>query len=394
MKKITKSLPYLLLAFVFLSGTVALYAGNIRTGIIMTQTIEQSTVDPNTTKTAKKIKLALLLDTSGSMDGLIDQAKSQLWTIVNELAVAKCDGAKPEVKIALYEYGNDGLPASEGYIRLVTPLTNDLDKLSQDLFALKTNGGSEFCGQVIQTASRQLDWSADGGDLQIIFIAGNEPFTQGSVNYQIACAEAQKKNIIVNTIFCGDFQEGINTSWKSGADLTSGSYASIEQNSKTVFIPSPYDDKIDRLNTQLNTTYIEYGSEGKKRKETQAAQDAESESYGAANKVNRAVSKSTHVYQNKSWDMVDAAEDKSFDVTKVTKDQLPDAMKNMTDDQKKNYVKQKTIEREKIKLEIQELNKQRTTFLLAQKTNEKDNMLDKSMIHAIKVQAEKKNFKF
>ena len=35
--------------------------------------------------------LALLLDTSNSMDGLIDQAKSQLWKIVNELAAAKCD---------------------------------------------------------------------------------------------------------------------------------------------------------------------------------------------------------------------------------------------------------------------------------------------------------------
>ncbi|MBC7486968.1 MAG: VWA domain-containing protein [Cytophagaceae bacterium] len=394
MKKITKSLPYLLLAFAFLSGTVALYAGNIRTAVRKIQTIKQAPIDPNTTKTAKKIKLALLLDTSGSMDGLIDQAKSQFWTIVNELAAAKCDGAKPEVKIALYEYGNDGLPASEGYIRLVTPLTNDLDKLSQDLFALKTNGGSEFCGHVIQTASRQLDWSADGGDLQIIFIAGNEPFTQGSINYQIACEEAKKKNIIVNTIFCGDFQEGINTSWKSGADLTSGSYASIEQNSKTVFTPSPYDDKIDQLNTQLNNTYIEYGTEGKKRKEAQATQDAESESYGAANKVNRAVSKSTHVYQNKSWDMVDAAEDKSFDVTKVTKNELPQAMKNMSDDQKKSYVKQKTVEREKIKVEIQELNRKRTTFLLAQKKDEKENMLDKSMINSIKAQAEKNNFKF
>jgi hypothetical protein len=399
MKKIINNSLYLLLGFAFLSGAIALYAGNTNTNLrkVSARTIAQSyqtPIDRTETKTTKKIKLALLLDTSGSMDGLIDQAKSQLWTIVNELAAAKCDEAKPEVQIALYEYGNDGLPASEGYIRLVTPLTNDLDKLSQDLFGLKTNGGSEFCGHVIQTACRQLDWSADGGDLQIIFIAGNEPFTQGTINYQMACAEAKRKNIVVNTIFCGDFQEGINTSWKSGADLTQGTYASIEQNSKTVFIPSPYDDKIDHLNTQLNNTYIEYGREGREKKEVQMSQDKASESYGAANKVNRAVSKSTHVYKNKSWDMVDAAEDESFDVTKVTKDQLPEAMKNMTDDQKKNYVKQKTVEREKIKVEIQDLNKKRTEYLIAQKKNDKDNMLDKSMINAIKTQAEKKNFKF
>jgi hypothetical protein len=76
----------------------------------------------------QKIMLALLLDTSNSMDGLIDQAKSQLWTIVNELASAKCqDGTPPDINIALFEYGNSGLPSSEGYIRMVVNLTNDLD---------------------------------------------------------------------------------------------------------------------------------------------------------------------------------------------------------------------------------------------------------------------------
>ena len=49
------------------------------------------------------IMIALLLDTSNSMDGLIDQAKSQLWKIVNEVAAAKSgDGTQPNIKIALY----------------------------------------------------------------------------------------------------------------------------------------------------------------------------------------------------------------------------------------------------------------------------------------------------
>jgi hypothetical protein len=401
MKKVIIIKVGLLLAGVFLSGAYALYAANkVLNNRSIQKTMELHTpqahepVDATEIVPAKKIKLALLLDTSNSMDGLIDQAKSQLWTIVNELATAKCDGGKPQIQIALYEYGNDRLPASEGYIRLVTPLTNDLDKISQDLFGLKTNGGSEFCGQVIQTACKQLDWSQDGGDLQIIFIAGNEPFTQGSINYQASCAEAKRKNIVVNTIFCGDFQEGISTSWKNGADLTTGTYSSIEQNSKTVFIPSPYDDKIDQLNTQLNNTYIEYGHEGRKKKVAQMSQDMNAESYGAANKVNRAVSKSTYIYNNKSWDMVDAAEDESFDVTKVEKEELPDAMKNMNNEQKVNYVKEKTKEREKIKTEIQELSKKRLEFIAAKQKTGDENMLDKSMINAIKVQAQKKNFKF
>jgi hypothetical protein len=115
----------------------------------------------------QSIQLALLLDTSNSMDGLIDQAKSQLWKIVNELAAAKCaDGRKPNIKIALYEYGNDGLPSSEGYIRLVSGLTDDLDVISEKLFALSTNGGNEYCGHVINTSLKQLDWSTLANDLE------------------------------------------------------------------------------------------------------------------------------------------------------------------------------------------------------------------------------------
>src|SRR5690242_13523945 len=73
------------------------------------QARSESRTDPAPEK-KQSIMLALLLDTSNSMDGLIEQAKSQLWKIVNELAAAKCDdGSRPEIRIALYEYGNDGL---------------------------------------------------------------------------------------------------------------------------------------------------------------------------------------------------------------------------------------------------------------------------------------------
>jgi hypothetical protein len=148
------------------------------------------------------IMIALLLDTSNSMDGLIDQAKSQLWKIVNEVAAAKsADGKQPNIKIALYEYGNAGLSADEGYIRRVSALSEDLDVMSEQLFSLSTNGGSEFCGQVIKTALNQLEWSASNADLKMIFIAGNEPFTLGSVSYEQACSAAKEKGVVVNTIF-------------------------------------------------------------------------------------------------------------------------------------------------------------------------------------------------
>src|SRR5690606_66182 len=163
----------LLLTTFWFTFAISLYGNNFLM-LFKKDRTEKTLSPPDPSPQQKKIKVALLLDTSNSMDGLIEQAKSQLWTIVNELAQAKCDGIKPTIQIALYEYGNDRLSAMEGYIKMVTPLTDDLDKISEDLFKLTTNGGSEFCGQVIQTACNQLDWSPDGNDLQVIFIAGNE----------------------------------------------------------------------------------------------------------------------------------------------------------------------------------------------------------------------------
>jgi len=343
----------------------------------------------------KHIKIALLLDTSNSMDGLIEQAKSQLWQLVNELAQAECDGIAPSLNIALYEYGNSNLPASEGYIRQVTPLTDDLDQISEDLFSLRTNGGNEFCGQVIQTAIAEQEWSRSNDDLQIIFIAGNEPFTQGKVNYKSACLDAKERNIIINTIHCGDFDKGISGMWKDGADRANGQYMCIEQNRKTVYIASPYDEQITKLNSELNNTYISYGDLGRAKKETQMKQDSNAASYSQANSVKRAVSKSSHFYKNASWDLVDASEKEDFKLENIKDEQLPKEMQGKTLIEKEKYIAQKAKERAQIKHEINALNKKRIHFVNEKKKESgNDDMLDKAMIKAIKAQAASKSFEF
>ncbi|HTJ48810.1 MAG TPA: vWA domain-containing protein [Cyclobacteriaceae bacterium] len=343
----------------------------------------------------QRIMLALLLDTSNSMDGLIDQAKSQLWRIVNELASAKCqDGARPSIQIALYEYGNDGLPSSEGYIRLVSPLTNDLDVISEKLFALKTNGGEEYCGQVIKVSLAQLAWSSSEADLKMIFIAGNEPFTQGEIPYQSACALAKEKDVVVNTIFCGGFDEGVGTSWKRGADLTGGTYMSIEQDRKTVYIQTPYDEKISALNDKLNDTYVYYGKSGSSKKELQMNQDVNAERYGSANKVERAVSKSSHAYSNSTWDLVDAAKDDEKVITRTDEAYLPEAMKGMNETQRKAYVQTKAKERSTIQAEIQVLNEKRKQYIATQAKPTDKETLDAVMINAIKTRAKTKKLSF
>lgn len=340
----------------------------------------------------QSVMIALLLDTSNSMDGLIEQAKSQLWKIVNELAAAKCaDGAKPNIKIALYEYGNDRLVASEGYIRQVSGLTTDLDLISERLFSLTTNGGSEFCGQVIKTSLQQLEWSASAADLKMIFIAGNEPFTQGEVGYRLACSLAKEKDVVVNTIYCGEFNEGLSSEWKTGADLTGGTYMSISQNTRTVYVPSPYDDEITKLNTRLNETYVYYGKSGVAKKEMQRTQDSNAGSYGNANAVERTVSKSSHVYKNESWDLVDASKDNKKAIESASEEELPQEMKGMSADQRKAYVDKKAKDRAEIQAEIQALSKKRQQYIVENKPkNSNEVMLDDALIKSIKTKAKEK----
>ena len=337
------------------------------------------------------IKVALLLDTSNSMDGLINQAKAQLWDIVNELSYAKCGTNKPNLQIALYEYGNDRLNSNEGFIRQVLAFSDDLDEISKELFSLTTNGGNEYCGQVIQTSLNQLNWGKNPDDLKLVFIAGNEPFTQGKVNYKEAAINANEKDITINTIFCGDYNQGISTYWKDGAQLTNGDYMAINQNRKTVHIVSPYDDEILILNQKLNKTYVIYGSKGSQKLALQAEQDSNASSYSKANAVKRTVSKSSHLYKNKTWDLVDAMELEEVIVEDLKDDVLPKELKGKTKEEIKTYIAKKSVEREAIQKQIKTLNAKRKDYVLKQK-KENTNGLENAMTKAIKEQAKKKKY--
>jgi hypothetical protein len=348
---------------------------------------------PPGTTNDNTIKIALLLDTSGSMDGLLEQAKSQLWTIVNELAFAKKDNVNAKLEIALYRYGSGG-SSQVGYVQNVLPLSSDLDELSEKLFALRTSGGEEYCGHAIQTATNQLNWNKNTTDLNLIFIAGNEPFTQGSVDYKTACSNALSNQITINTIFCGDYNQGIQTQWQNGATLTEGSYMNIDMNQKTIYVETPYDDAIANLNTKLNATYISYGSNGQSKKIMQSSQDANSSSYSKSNMVNRTVSKSNHLYLNSSWDLVDASKDKEFNIEKVETKTLPTEMQSMTATEKQIYIEKKTTERATITAEINSLNAKRLAYMKAQSGNSESASLDNVMISAIKRQAIAKGYSF
>lgn len=345
-------------------------------------------------KSSKAVQIAILLDTSGSMDGLIEQAKSQLWKIVNELARAKKEGESSEIFVGLYEYGKSDIPASEGYLRMISPLTSDLDKISDELFKLKTNGGYEYCGKVIKSAVKELKWSSNNEDLKIIIIAGNEPFTQGEVDYKEACKLAISKGIIVNTIYCGSYEEGVAGKWKEGADLADGKYMNIDHNAEIEFVETPYDEEILQLGAKINQTYMPYGSYGFEKKAMQETQDLNALGAGKTSAVERSITKGSVQYRNSAWDLVDAVKNENVKIEDLKDEDLPDVLKKKNLAERKLYIDNLSKQRADIQKKLSELEKNRRSFIDKQYDNKSKNTFDEAMLRAVQEQAKKKNFKF
>jgi len=342
------------------------------------------------------VQMAILLDTSSSMSGLISQAKTELWAIVNEFIFANRGGVAPEVQVALYEYGKSSLPQKEGWIRLIVPFTTDLDKLSQELFALKTNGGNEYCGWVIKEATADLQWSDSPNDLKVIFIAGNEPFTQGPVDYRQSCKTAIGKNIVINTIHCGSANQGLSGKWKDGAALADGRYLNIDQNRRIVHIAAPQDKKISELSIKLNETYIAYGAKGEDYYERQSRQDTNASAASEAAAIQRAVTKASRNYRNDDWDLIDAIRNDKVKLEDVKEEELPENMRKMSAKEKQAYVEGRLKERAEIQKQIQQLNDQRKKYVAEEMKKQQagTKTLGSAIIQAVREQAKKKNFKF
>lgn len=391
------SIAALAASLLWLQPTMAQETGVSAEVVTPQESSPQDAAEREARKLAPRIQMAILLDTSGSMSGLIDQARTQLWNIVNEFATTEQDGRRPRFELALYEYGKSSLPAAEGYMRQILPFTDNLDRVSEELFKLTTNGGSEHCGQVIDLATRQLKWSSSSNDLKCIFIAGNEPFTQGPVDYRQACRNAIERGVVINTIHCGDRLAGINGKWGDGALLADGSFTSIDHNAK-VAIAAPQDKELIRLSAEVNKTYVAFGSAGWRAENTarQVAQDTNALNSSSAAAASRAVAKCQSFYCPSDWDLVDALKEGKVKLADIKADQLPEAMRKMNLKQREAHLKKLSEKRAKLRKQVTELGKQRDKYVAAELKKLKDKgqrVLDDAIIEAARKQASKKGFR-
>lgn len=358
-----------------------------------------------------KVEVVFCLDTTGSMGGLIDGAKAKIWSICNQIAGAK---PTPDLKVGLVAYRDKG----DDYVTKVFDLTSDLDGIHAELRKFQAQGGGdtpEHVNQALFDAVHKIKWSDDKKTLKIIFLVGDAPahmdYTD-DVEYPETCKKAVEKNIIINTIQCGN-DPACTKQWKDIAAKAEGSYAAIPQSGGVVAIATPYDKRLAEINEALARTVVLRG-EARQRAEAErklnAAIEMSKAGPGGAPAAPAAVAAAADRagYAAKSGkafgggrDLVEeAVKDGKVDekvLQSVKQDELSDELKKLkTDKERAEFLQKKAEERTKLTKEALELDKKRAAYIaeqLKKKGKDKDSF-DASVLEMLKNQAKKYELEF
>jgi len=341
---------------------------------------------------SRPIDLAICLDISGSMDGLLQTTRQNLWAVVNELATLR---PTPTLRVALLTFGCSTHDAERGWVKVETGFTTDLDTVSQKLFALTTNGGDEYVARVVQAALGELEWSTDAQALKMLFVAGNEAATQDPKVEAAAMSRAAiGKGIVVNSIYCGNPADELAPAWREVAKLADGQFTAIDKDSAVV-ITTPFDEQLTALSALMNPTYVPYGAQREAWASNQSAQDGNATLLNPAAAAQRCMTKGSALYLNAHWDLVDACDDAKFKLEDVKKDDLPEALRTLTIAQLRAHIAEQKQKRTEIRGKVEALGKQREAFVAAELKklgSEGDRLFDKVVLEAVRQQAEARGF--
>jgi Mg-chelatase subunit ChlD len=320
------------------------------------------------------LEMVFVLDTTGSMGGLLEGAKQKIWGIVNEVMQSP---SKPSVRVGLVAYRDTG----DSYVTQVLPLTNDLDRVYTTLMDYSAGGGGDWPENVrrgLADGVSRSGWSPNSGHVaRVIFLVGdapphddygNEPDTLATT------AEAVRAGMIVNTVQCGDAVD-TRLAWQEIARRGEGQYFAIAQDGGVQAIATPYDARLSELGGKLGATFTAYGGgggpKGKDYREAVAATQIASENKVAARApsvaqadraVNKALNKDAYI-----GDLLQAVENGTVKLEAVGAEELPDDLQKLSPDERKKEVEKRLSERRKVREEIVTLSKKRDEFIAAER---------------------------
>ncbi len=348
-------------------------------------------VCPAPQKHQKKVEVVFVLDTTGSMSGLIEGAKQKIWSIASTIAQAQ---PAPEIRMGLVGYRDRG----DRYVTTKTTMTDDLDTVYETLMGFKAAGGGdtpESVNEALFEAVERFDWSDDPSTLKIVFLVGDAPPQMGyndDVKYQASCKLAAEKGIIVNTIQCGNLH-GTKDHWTKIAGMTNGQYAAIDQDSGVQRITTPYDREITELDQQLTSLMIDYGDQSERSYQYSKRDRASKISSSAAPEASadRAIYNQTAAGRSNLYgvkELVDDVVDGRVALEDVEKDELPEEYQSKTTDELKKLIAENNEQRVKIESRLAELAKLRRDHQDKARASMKGDSFDMQVLITLQKQGE------
>jgi Mg-chelatase subunit ChlD len=345
-----------------------------------------------TRPTKPQIEVCFVLDTTGSMGGLIDGAKQKIWSIANEVIAAK---PTPSVRFGLIGYRDRG----DEYVTKVSPLTDDLDAIYADLRKFTADGGGdapESVSEALDAAVRTIKWSKDRSVLKIIYLVGDAPphtdYADGP-NYKDVCAEAARRDLIINTVQCGNMP-GTREVWTEIARKSEGQYVALAQTGNMIAVATPFDKPLADLNVAIGKTIVAYGAPA-----AQAAVRAKQEVVElaafsvAADRLSYNAKSGGKVVQG-SGELIDALKDGSVVLGSVKREELPEDLKKLSPSELKARLDETAAKRSALQKEANELGQKRDEFIAAERKRlvgaGKGDSFDTKVAEILREQAAKK----
>jgi len=359
--------------------------------------------DPKMIKTTAnqrpQIEVVFVLDTTGSMGGLIAAAKEKIWSIASTMASAQ---TAPEIKMGLVAFRDRG----DAYVTQSVALSSDLDSMYAKLMDFQADGGGdspESVNQALSDAVNNMSWSQNPNTYKVVFLVGDAPAHmdyQDDVKYPQTLALAKQKGIIINAIQCGEDPE-TKTNWQQVASLGQGSYFQVGQTGNAVAIATPYDKKLADLSNKLDSTRLFFGDEKQKAKQAEksAATDKvhrEATEEARARRAAFNISKSGKANFLGESELVDALDSGKVNLSSIPTKSLPAPMQAMSPAAQAEFVGKAKKERTELEHSIKELADQRDDYLKKQVTADggKKDSLDAKLFGAIQKQAKAKGLDY
>jgi Mg-chelatase subunit ChlD len=352
-------------------------------------------VQPISANQKPAIEVVFVLDTTGSMSGLIAAAKEKIWSIASTMASAQ---TAPDIKMGLVAYRDRG----DAYVTQTVPLSADLDSMYAKLMDFQADGGGdgpESVNEALHDAVNKIAWSQNPKTYKVIFLVGDAPPHMdypNDVKYPVTLALAKQKGIIVNAIQCGQ-DSGTTAEWQQVASLGQGSYFQVEQSGNAVAIATPYDKKLAELSGKLDKTRLFYGNKDEKAKQAgklAAAEKVHKEASTESQARRAAFNASASGKRNFLGDneLVDAVGSGRVKLSSLPKEALPESLQALSPSAQEQFVNKTKQERKELESEIKTLAEQRNDYLRGKVAAEggKKDSLDAKLYGAIRQQAKDK----